>query len=272
MNRIMACFERLADREETAFIPYITAGDPTLERSGELILELERAGCDLIEYGIPFSDPVADGVVIQEASQRALQHGVTLHQVVAQVKELRKKTEVPILLFSYYNPVLAYGVKAFAHDCRDAGVDGVLCVDLPPEEDEDYKRFMDEAGLATVFLASPTTQPARMDLIAKYSTGFVYYVSRTGVTGVRESMDRAVRGKVEEIKRHADIPVAVGFGISKPEHAEEVARYADGVVVGSAIVKLVGEIGDAPDLEERVGAYVRTLVDATKRVKAGAHS
>jgi tryptophan synthase alpha chain len=270
VNRITARMKELAERGETAFIPYITAGDPTLEKSAEILLELERAGADVIEYGIPFSDPVADGVVIQEASQRALQHDVSLRKVVAQVKELRTKTEVPILLFTYFNPVLAYGFEAFAKDCADAGADGVLCVDLPPEEAEDYKRVMDEAGVATVFLASPTTRPERMDRIASYSEGFVYYVSRAGVTGVQAKVESTVKGMVEEVKRHSDIPVAVGFGIATPEQAEEVARYADGVVVGSAIVNCVGEHGQSPDLIEKVGAFVRPLIEATKRAKAGA--
>jgi tryptophan synthase alpha chain len=260
--------QALASRGETAFIPYITAGDPTLEQSGEILLELERAGADVIEYGIPFSDPVADGVVIQEASQRALKHNVSLRQVVAQVKELRTKTEVPILLFSYFNPVLAYGIEAFAKDCAEAGADGVLCVDLPPEEAEDYKRIMVDSGIATVFLASPTTRTERMGLIARFSEGFVYYVSRAGVTGVRDQVDTGVQGMVEEVKSHSDIPVAVGFGIAKPEQAEEVARYADGVVVGSAIVDCVGKNGSSPDLVERVGAFVRPLVEATKKAKA----
>lgn len=268
MNRITARMQELAARGGTAFIPYITAGDPSLEKSGEILLELERAGADVIEYGIPFSDPVADGIVIQEASQRALVHNVNLHQVVAQVKELRTQTEVPILLFSYFNPVLAYGIEAFARDCADAGADGVLCVDLPPEEAEDYKRIMVDNGIATVFLASPTTRTERMGLITRFSEGFVYYVSRAGVTGVRDQVEASVKGMVEEVKRHSDIPVAVGFGIAKPEQAEEVARYADGVVVGSAIVDCIGKHGTSPDLIEQVGAFVRPLVEATKRAKA----
>lgn len=272
MNRITARMQDLAAKGETAFIPYITAGDPTLELSGEILLELERSGADVIEYGIPFSDPVADGVVIQEASQRALKHNVSLHDVVAQVKELRTKTEIPILLFTYFNPVLAYGIETFARDCADVGADGVLCVDLPPEEAEDYKRIMADADIATVFLASPTTRTERMGLIARFSEGFVYYVSRAGVTGVRDAVEGTVRGMVEEIKRHSEIPVAVGFGIAKPEQAEEVARYADGVVVGSAIVDCVGKHGESSDLVEQVGAFVRPLVEATKRAKAHAAS
>jgi tryptophan synthase alpha chain len=272
MNRITARMQDLAAKGETAFIPYITAGDPTLEKSGEILLELERAGADVIEYGIPFSDPVADGVVIQEASQRALKNDVNLHMVVAQVKALRQKTEIPILLFTYFNPVLAYGIETFAKDCADAGADGVLCVDLPPEEAEDYKQIMSDAGIATVFLASPTTRPERMGLIARFSEGFVYYVSRAGVTGVQDAVEGTVKGMVEEVKRHSAIPVAVGFGIAKPEQAEEVARYADGVVVGSAIVDCVGQHGASDDLVEQVGAFVRPLVEATKRAKAPAAS
>lgn len=266
MNRIETRFKALAEQGEKAFIPFITAGDPTLKQSGEIILELDRVGAEIIEYGIPFSDPIADGVVIQESSQRALKHNISLHDVVRQIKELRAKTDVAILLFTYYNPVLAYGIEAFAADCVDAEVDGVLCVDLPPEEDELYKRTLDDNGIATVYLAAPTTQPDRMKFIAESSTGFIYYVSRTGVTGIRDDIEQSARDMVRQIKQYSDKPVAVGFGISRPEHAEEVAHFADGVVVGSAIVKLIGELGDSPDLIQRVGAYVERLVQATKSV------
>ncbi|GMU92997.1 MAG: tryptophan synthase alpha chain [Candidatus Hydrogenedentota bacterium] len=264
MNRIDARFKRLAERGQPAFIPYITAGDPTLETTREIVLELERAGADIIELGVPFSDPIADGVVNQEAAQRALKHHVTLRDVVGLVRTLRAETEIPLLLFTYYNPVLAYGVAALAEDCRNAGVDGVLCVDLPPGEDPDYKRCLDEKGIATVFLAAPTSTPDRLEIIAKNSTGFVYYVSRTGVTGERASMDQSVYAMVCEIRKHTTIPVAVGFGISSPAHAAEVAGYADGVIVGSAIVRVVGQCGESPDTARRVGEFVRPLVEATK--------
>ena len=270
MNRIDARFQALAEQGETAFIPYITAGDPTLAMTAKIVLELDRAGCDIVELGVPFSDPIADGVVNQEAAQRALKHNVTLHDVVNLVRELRKQTEIPLVLFTYYNPVLAYGVEPFARDCASAGVDGVLCVDLPPGEDEDYKKSLDAHGVATVFLAAPTSTPERIALIAKNSAGFVYYVSRTGVTGERADIASTVQGMVASIKRHTSTPVAVGFGISSPAQAAEVAGYADGVIVGSAIVRLIGQSGESADTPKKIFDFVKPLVDATKSGAAAA--
>lgn len=270
MNRIDARFKWLAEQRQAAFIPYITAGDPTLDMTAKVVIELEKAGADVIELGIPFSDPIADGVVNQEAAFRALKNHVSLHDVVKMVGELRKSTEVPLLLFTYYNPVLAYGVEDFAKDCKAAGVDGVLCVDLPPEEDSDYKHCLDAAGISTVFLIAPTSQPDRIELLAKSSTGFVYYVSRIGVTGVQAAVETSVEGMVGAIKQHTKTPVAVGFGISIPEHAAEVAGYADGVIVGSAIVRMIGELGEAPDMPAKVGAFVKSLADAAKSGNAKA--
>lgn len=263
-NRIAKRFHELGARHEPAFIPYITAGDPSLDATEKIVIALEQAGADVIELGVPFSDPVADGVVNQEAAQRALAHGTSLHQIVARVKAMRARTQVPLVLFTYVNPVLAYGFEAFAADAADAGVDGVLCVDLPPEEAEDYKRLLDARGIATIFLIAPTSTPKRIELIARRSTGFVYYVSRTGVTGERTDIETSVSGMVAAIKQHATIPVAVGFGISTPEQSAEVAGYADGVIVGSAIVRMIGQLGDAPDMPAKVGAFVRTLADAAK--------
>jgi len=269
VNRIDARFAQLAARGETAFIPYVTAGDPTLAMTAKIVIELARAGCDVVELGVPFSDPIADGVVNQEAAQRALQHHVTLHDVVDLVRDIRAQSQVPIVLFTYYNPVLAYGIETFARDCAKAGVDGVLCVDLPPDEDDDYKRALDARGVATIFLAAPTSTPERIALIAKQSTGFVYYVSRTGVTGERADIASTVQGMVASIKQHTSTPVAVGFGISGPAQAAEVAGYADGVIVGSAIVRLIGQSGDAADTPKKVYDFVKPLVDATKSATAG---
>lgn len=264
MNRIERRFRELAARGEKAFIPFIEAGDPTLEFTGRYVLALEQVGADVVELGVPFSDPLADGVVNQEAAQRALRHHVTLKDILGLVETLRQQSNIPILLFTYYNPVLAYGIDKLAKDGASAGVDGILCVDLPPEEAGEYIRAFRGAGLSTVFLLAPTSTDERIELIAKSSTGFVYYVSRTGVTGERENIEDAVRGMVGKIKAHTDLPVAVGFGVSKPEHAREIASYADGVVVGSAIVRLIGELGDREDAPEKVGEFVRTLVKATK--------
>jgi tryptophan synthase alpha chain len=264
LNRIVERFAQLKARNEKAFIPFITAGDPTLAITKDLVLEFDKAGADVIELGVPFSDPLADGVVIQEAAQRALKHHVSLRHVLAMVKEIRAESEVPILLFSYYNPVLAYGTEELARDSKDAGIDGILCVDLPPEEATEYIAAFKEHDLATVFLAAPTSTAERIEIIAKCSSGFVYYVSRTGVTGEQESMESSVRGMVAKIKEHTNLPVAVGFGIAKPEQAAEVGEYADGVVVGSAIVRLIGELGDSPDTPLMAGALVKSLADASK--------
>ncbi|HOT51148.1 MAG TPA: tryptophan synthase subunit alpha [Candidatus Hydrogenedentes bacterium] len=266
-NRIEKRFQELAQRHKPAFIPYITAGDPTLDATEELVAELERAGSDVIELGVPFSDPVADGVVNQEAAQRALAHGTSLRKIIARVKKMRARTQVPLVLFTYVNPVLAYGLEAFANDAADAGVDGVLCVDLPPEEAEGYKRLLDARGIATIFLIAPTSSPERIALIARQSSGFIYYVSRTGVTGERADIETSVSEMVAAIKRHASLPVAVGFGISTPEQSAEVAGYADGVIVGSAIVRLIGRLGDVPDMPSKVGAFAKTLADAAKSGK-----
>lgn len=272
MNRIDHRFQELAKRREVAFIPYIVAGDPDIATTEQIVLELDRAGCDVIELGVPFSDPVADGVANQEGSQRALRHHISLHDIVAAVKRMRAKTQVPILLFTYYNPVMAYGHDRFAADAADAGVDGVLCVDLPPEEADDYKRCLDAKGLATVFLIAPTSTDERIERIAKCCSGFIYYVSRTGVTGERQQLDDSIRPAVAAIKKHTNKPVAVGFGISRPDQAREVSGYADGVVVGSAIVRLIGEVGAQPGGVAKVGAFVESLVKATKERRAPAHA
>lgn len=264
MSRIDQCFAALKSRGEKAFIPFITAGDPTLDMTEALVLELEKAGADIIEFGVPFSDPLADGPVNQEAAQRALLHEVTLKTILARVKSLRTKTEIPILLFTYYNPVLKYGVDQLARDAKEAGVDGILCVDLPPEEATDYRAAFSASGLDTVFLLAPTSTPERVKVIAEASSGFIYYVSRTGVTGEQSSIEVSVQPMVEKIKQYTDIPVAIGFGVSNPEQAREIAGYGDGVVVGSAIVRMIGALGDTPEMPQKVGAFVKTLVDATK--------
>lgn len=268
MNRIDARFKELREKGQPAFIPYITAGDPTLEITAELVLEFERAGADIIEFGVPFSDPLADGTANQEAALRALKHQVSLHDVVALVKRLRAKTQMPIVLFTYFNPVFAYGIEQLACDAAEAGVDGILCVDLPPEEAGEYKRCFDAKGICTIFLVAPTSTQERIERICRYSTGFVYYVSRTGVTGERVALEASVGTMVERIRACTKAPVAVGFGISTPEQSAEVAGYADGVIVGSAIVRQIGELGETPETAAKVGAFVRSLVDAAKSRRA----
>ncbi len=264
MNRIDQRFQDLKAAGKTAFIPYITAGDPTLAQTEKIVYALEEAGADIIEFGVPFSDPIGDGPVNQEAALRALKNHVTLKDVIGLIKNIRAKSQVAILIFTYYNPVLAYGLEAFATAAADAGADGVLCVDLPPEEADGYKAALDANDLRTVFLMSPTSTDERIELIAKQSTGFIYYVSRLGVTGEQAALANDLDTAVANIQKHTDTPVAVGFGISTPEQAKVVATMAQGVVVGSAIVRMIGELGDSDETAPKVGAFVKSLVDATK--------
>lgn len=260
MTRIGRRFKDLRKAGRTGFVAYITAGDPDLNTTHQVVLELDRQGVDVLELGVPFSDPLADGPVIQEALQRALAAGATLEGVLSMVAELRAETEIPIVLFTYYNPIHRYGVARFVKRAADVGVDGVLMLDLPPEEGGDYKAQMDEHGLDTIFLMTPTTRDDRMGLIASHTRGFVYYVSRTGVTGERDSLADEIQSKVSAICQYTDMPIAVGFGISTPEHVSEIARYADAVVVGSAIVRRVGEYQNDVDLVSKVGAFVGSLI------------
>jgi tryptophan synthase alpha chain len=264
VNRIDQRFQDLKAAGKTAFIPYITAGDPTLAQTEEIVYALEAAGADIIEFGVPFSDPIGDGPVNQEAALRALKNHVTLRDVLGLIKKIREKSQVAILIFTYYNPVLAFGLKAFAQAAEDAGADGVLCVDLPPEEADEYKMALDAHGLRTVFLMSPTSTDERIKLIAKQSTGFIYYVSRLGVTGEQSALATDLDQAVANIQKHTDTPVAVGFGISTPEQARAVATMAQGVVVGSAIVRMIGQLGESPETAAKVGAFVKSLADATK--------
>lgn len=258
--RIGQRFEDLRKVGRTGFVAYITAGDPDLNTTHQVVLELDRQGVDVLELGVPFSDPLADGPVIQEASQRALAAGATLEGVLSMVADVRAETEIPIVLFTYYNPIHRYGVERFVKRAADVGVDGVLMLDLPPEEGGDYKAQMDVHGLDTIFLVTPTTRDDRMKLIASHTRGFVYYVSRTGVTGERDSLADEIQNKVSAICRYTDMPVAVGFGISTPEHVSEIARYADAVVVGSAIVRRIGEYQGDAGLVSKVGAFVGSLI------------
>ena len=260
MTRIGRRFEDLRKVGRTGFVAYIAAGDPDLNTTHQMVLELDRRGVDVLELGVPFSDPLADGPVIQEASQRALAAGATLEGVLSMVADVRAETEIPIVLFTYYNPIHRYGVERFVKRAADVGVDGVLMLDLPPEEGGDYKARMDEHGLDTIFLVTPTTRDDRMKLIASHTRGFVYYVSRTGVTGERDSLADEIQSKVSAICQYTDMPIAVGFGISTPEHVSEIARYADAVVVGSAIVRRMGEFQHDADLVAKVGDFVGSLI------------
>ena len=262
MNRIQSKFSELKRSGRKAFIPYITAGDPNLGTTAEIILELERSGADLIELGIPFSDPMADGPVIQRASERALKAGVSVRDCLAIVRMIRKKSEIPIVLFSYLNPLLALGLEGLGARLRDAGVDGVLGTDLVPEEGGDFTRELRSAAIDTIFLVAPTSTDDRLKLVSDASTGFVYAVSRTGVTGVRQSLSEAAAALVARVRRVTDLPVAVGFGISNAEHVREVWRHADGAVVGSRMVAEIEESTGASDVVARIGALTRSLVSS----------
>ncbi len=243
-SRIEALFASLKEKKEKALITFITAGDPDLPTTKKIILELVDKGADIIELGIPFSDPMADGPTIQLASERALAAGTTTAGVLSLVKELRREgCTAPVVLFGYYNPVFVYGLERFAKDARRAGVDGVLIVDLPPEESGDLKEALKGQGLDLVYLLTPTSDVSRIKLVAGKASGFVYYVSVAGVTGARKKLTANLQAAVKKVKAGIDLPVGVGFGISTPEQARSAARGADGVIVGSAIVNIIAKHG-----------------------------
>ncbi len=240
-------------------IAYITAGDPHPDRTPALVAALERGGADLIELGVPFSDPIADGPVIQRAGYRAIQQGTTLARVLEIARKIRAASEIPILLFTYLNPIEKYGVERLARDAKEAGIDGCLLTDASVEEAADYVRVMREQGLDTVFLGAPTSSDRRLKLVAALSSGFIYLVSRTGVTGAQSAVSLSVAPLVARVKAISDLPIAVGFGVSRPEHVAEIGAVAPGVVVGSAIMSLIEAHGEAPDLEQRLEGFARTL-------------
>jgi tryptophan synthase alpha chain len=259
MTRIEKRFEWLQKEGRKAFIPYITAGDPDLEITRELVLSLGKAGADIIELGVPFSDPIADGPVIQRGTERALANHVSLRNVIQLGKEIREKSEIPLLLFSYYNPLFSYGLEQLATDCVSAGFDGVLATDLTIEESVDYVRIMRKAALNTVFLVAPTSSPERMKKIAEASTGFLYAVSRTGVTGERQKLDSDLQAFLNTLRHYTSTPIAVGFGISTPEHVRAIWRQADGAIVGSAIVHEIEKRLGQSDLVEKVASFAAWL-------------
>lgn len=258
-GRIATSFARAKNDGRCALVAYLTAGDPQPSRTPELALALERGGADLLELGIPFSDPVADGPVIQRASDRALKAGTTVKGALQMARAIRDRSAMPIVLFSYMNPLLRYGFEQLCRDARDAGVDGVLFTDLSVEEAEEPVAALRRAGLDTVFLAAPTSTAQRLRRIAELSSGFVYVVSRTGVTGERDSVAASAGELVERMRALTGKPLAVGFGISSREHVAAVAGFADGAVVGSAFMRVIEDNGAAPDLERRVEAAAREL-------------
>jgi tryptophan synthase alpha chain len=260
MSRIKNAFNRLKKKNETALIPYVMAGDPDLATTRTLILEMERAGCDIIELGAPFSDPLADGPTIQRAALRSLQNHTSIADVLGLVADVRKESRIPLILMTYYNLIFKYGEERFVHDAVASGLDGIILPDLPPEESATLAALSKKAGLDTIFLAAPTSTGDRVRLVAKVSQGFVYYVSLTGVTGARAGVESSVQDSIRKIKEVTDKPVAVGFGISTPDQAAQVAHWgADGVIVGSALVKVIEDNLGSPELVPKASAFVKAL-------------
>ena len=265
MNRIDSLFARMKSKGTSAMIAYITGGDPNLGASARIALALERAGVDLLELGIPFSDPLADGATIQAASARALQAGASVAGIIELVRTIRRDSQIPIVLFAYLNPVYIYGYERFQTDTVAAGADGLLILDLPPGEAALNSELTTPSGcssLKTIRLIAPTTPIERLGLITGASEGFIYYVSREGVTGEQSSLSQDIASRVNAIRAITTVPVAVGFGISNPEQASTVASLSDAVVVGSAIVRKIGEYGDIPELPERIADFVRPIAEA----------
>lgn len=265
MTRIESKFINLSREGRKAFIPYVTAGDPDLETTANLLLELERRGADIIELGVPFSDPMADGPVIQRASERALRNGISARDCLNLVRRLRDKSDIPVVLFSYLNPLLALGVDSIGEQLRDAGVDGVLATDLVPEEANGFKEKVRAAGVDTIFLVAPTSTDERIKLVAEASSGFIYAISRAGVTGIRQSLSDRAATLVARVRPFTDLPIAVGFGISSPEQVSEVWLHADAAVVGSRIVAEIEARAGQSDLVEKVGALTEWLVSERTR-------
>lgn len=259
MSRIAQVFEQLGAEKRPGLIPFITAGDPDLATSARLVRTLAEAGADVVELGFPFSDPMADGPTIQAASERALAAGASLKGVLDMVAEVRKECQIPLVLMGYFNPVFRYGVDRFAADAAAAGVDGLLLVDLPPEEADEVLPALRKHGIDMITLLAPTTPPERMERLAAQGSGYLYYVSMTGVTGSKRLDPEEIRQAVTEVRNLSPIPVGVGFGITTAEDAATVGSYADAVVVGSALVKVVEEFGQSADLLERVADFVDDL-------------
>ena len=258
-GRLARAFAELRRRKTPGLVTYVTAGDPDLDRTAGILRSLDRAGADVLEVGVPFSDPLADGPVIQRATERALRAGATLAGVLDMVGRVRADVRAPIVIFSYANPILRLGAERFADRAKQAGVDGVLVLDLPIEEADSFRSLLAERGIDTILLLSPTTTDERLRKAAALGSGFLYAISRLGVTGARDEVADGAEEMVARIRCVSDLPVALGFGISKPEHVRHVGQWADAAVVGSALVNVIAEAGDSADLNERVEEYVRWL-------------
>ena len=264
MNRIVERFARLKRDGQKGFIVYIGAGDPNLDITRQLGLAFDKLGVDVLELGVPFSDPLADGLVNQLAAQRGLEAGVTPPKVLQTVAAIRKESRIPVVLYIYFNLIHRYGMERFIRDAAESGVDGLLVLDLPPEESGNYETLMRDSGLCNIYLVAPTTPDDRIELIVKRASGFVYYVSREGVTGMQQKISATIGDMVAKIRAHTDLPIAVGFGISTPDQAKSVAASADAVVVGSAIVNQIAEHGKSSGLVPRVTEFVKSLLAATR--------
>jgi tryptophan synthase alpha chain len=265
MNRIVERFARLNRERQKGFIVYLGAGDPNLEATRQLALAFDRLGVDVLELGVPFSDPLADGLVNQLAAQRGLESGTTPPKLLETVAAIRTESQLPIVLYIYFNLIHRHGVEQFIRDAAQAGVDGLLVLDLPPEESDGYESLMRQAGLCNIYLVAPTTPEDRIELIVKRGAGFIYYVSREGVTGMQTKVADTITEMTAKIRAHTSLPIAVGFGISTPEQAKIVAASAEAVVVGSAIVDQVARHGQSPDLVKRVIEFVKPLLEAVKK-------
>lgn len=259
MGRIADAFARIRASGGPGLVAYVTAGDPNLARTAEILVALSNNGADVLEVGVPFSDPLADGPVIQRASERALASGTTLRGTLQMIKDTRARIASPIVIFTYANPILRMGEEAFVKSAVQAGVDGVLMLDLPVEEAGPFRQRLVGAHIDPIFLLSPTTSDARIRASADLGSGFLYVISRLGVTGARDRMAVDTEPLIRRIRAQSSLPLAIGFGISQPEHVQQVGRWAEAAVVGSALVNVIAEHGDAPDVAERAGAYVRSL-------------
>jgi tryptophan synthase alpha chain len=264
-SKIQEAFKSASERGEGAFIPFITAGDPDLKKSARIIFELEGAGADILELGIPFSDPMADGPTIQASSERALKHGTTIKDVIGLVRSVRKKgCKIPIILFGYYNPIFVYGVERFAREAAAAGVDGALVVDLPPEEAGELLKPLKANGLDLVFTLTPTSDVSRMKRVAKVASGFIYYVTVTGVTGARSKVAVTLKDAVKRVRKYSSLPIGIGFGISTPDQVRSVSKWGDGVIVGSAIIDKILKHKGERDMPEKIGRFAKRLKAGTR--------
>jgi tryptophan synthase alpha chain len=266
MNRIVEKFARLKKSGKKGFIVYIGAGDPNLAATHELALAFDQTGVDILELGVPFSDPLADGLVNQLAAQRGLESKTTPPKLLETIVAIRKQSEIPIVLYIYFNLIHKVGLEKFINAAARAGVDGLLVLDLPPEESDNYEALMRKNNLRHIYLVAPTTPEARMEFIVNRGSGFIYYISREGVTGMQTKVASNLASQVAKIRAHTDLPIAVGFGVSNPEQAKLVAQNADAVVVGSAVVNQLAENGKSKELVKRVGKFVKSLADAVKTI------